>query len=315
MKYNIVIVGAGQLGSRYLQGLAKYTEPLSIQVIDIDRGSLDTAQSRWLEVAGGSPLHTVNFQADMGTLPANTDLAIISTSSFVREKVVAALITKTSVKNWILEKVLAQHTASLDNLGKLVGTNAWVNTYFRTLEWFKEIKKHSGNGPMHLEVTGGNWGIGCNTIHCIDFISWWTGESITRFDHSKLNKDWYPAKRNGYWEINGCLQASFSNGSTGTFISDDSDAPFELMIKTDSEEWQIGWTTGIAKRNDGFEIPGRVLFQSEMTPGLVKNILETGQCELPSLAVSVEQHRPFLDSLLDHWNTNKTEKATSVPIT
>lgn len=315
MKFNIVMVGAGQLGSRYLQGLAKYSEPLSIYVIDVDRVSLDTAQSRWLEAAEGSQLHSVNFQADMGGLPAITDLAIISTSSYVREKVVAALVTKTSVQNWILEKVLAQNTGSLHNIEKLVGNNAWVNTFFRTLEWFQEIKKNTSEGKIYLEVTGGNWGIGCNTIHFIDFISWWTGETVTGFDHSDLDKEWYPAKRNGYWEINGCLRANFSQGSTTAFISDDSEAPFEIKIKTDNEEWLIEWDKGIATRNDGFVLPGKVLYQSEMTPGLAASILLGKGCELPSLSASVQQHQPFIESLLAHWNNTHAEKVTAVPIT
>jgi hypothetical protein len=315
MKYNIVIVGAGQLGSRYLQGLAKNTEPLSIYVIDVDRSSLDTAESRWLEATEGAVLHSANFQADMGGLPATTHLAIISTSSYVREKVVAELVTKTSVQNWILEKVLAQHSASLYHLEKLTGKNAWVNTFFRTLDWFTEIRQHTSAGKIHLEVTGGNWGIGCNTIHFIDFICWWTGETLTAFDHSGLDKEWYPAKRNGYWEINGCLRASFSNGTTAAFISDDSEAPFEIKIKTDQEEWLIEWDRGIATRNDGFIIKGRVLYQSEMTTALAASILQGKGCGLPTLSVSVQQHLPFIECLLTHWNSTHPEQATAVPVT
>eukprot|EP01136_Pigoraptor_vietnamica_P035069 Opistho-1_new@99825 len=315
MKYNIVIVGAGQLGSRYLQGLATVTEPLSIYVIDVDLASLDTAKSRWLEASGSNNLHEIQFLAEMGNLPATSHLAIVSTSSYVREKVVAALVTKTSVQNWILEKVLAQNISSLNTLEKLVGPNAWVNTFFRTLEWFKEIKKNTTNGPIYLEVNGGNWGIGCNTIHFIDLISWWTGETTTDFDCSRLDKEWYPAKRNGYWEINGCLRANFSQGSTAAFISDDSEAPFEIKIKTDKEEWLIEWDKGIATRNDGFVLPGKVLYQSEMTPGLAASILLGKGCELPSLSASVQQHEPFIESLLAHWNNTHSEKVTAVPIT
>jgi len=313
MKYNILIVGAGQLGSRYLQGLAKYPEPLSIYVIDINQDSLDTAASRWLEVA--SDLHSVSFYKNFDQLPANIDLAIVSTSSNVRENVVSSLKKISIVRNWILEKVLAQNVEGIDHLETMIGENVWVNTYFRTLEWFKEIKRISASGHVHVEVTGGNWGIACNTIHFIDFISWWTGEKIAGFDHSMLNKDWHPAKRNGFWEINGRLGANFSAGSTATFTSDDSDAPFEIKIKTTGEEWLIQWDKGIAVRNDGFLLPGKVLFQSEMTAGLVEDILDKEGPELPALSVSAEQHRPFLESLLGHWNTNRSEKAASVPIT
>ncbi len=303
------------MGSRYLQGLAKYTEPLSIYVIDINQDSLDTAASHWLEVAGDPGLHSVSFHKNFDQLPPNIDLAIISTSSNVRENVVTSLKKVSAVRNWILEKVLAQNVEGIDHLETMIRENGWVNTYFRTLDWFKEIKRISAPGHIHLEVTGGNWGIACNTIHFIDFIFWWTGEKNAGFDHSMLNKDWHPAKRKGFWEINGQLRANFSLGSTGTFISDASDAPFEIKIKTTGEEWLIQWDKGIAVRNDGFELTGRVLFQSEMTAGLIKDILDNEASELPALSISAEQHRPFLNSMLTHWNTNRSEKAASVPIT
>ena len=316
MRYNIVLVGAGQLGSRYLQGLAKFSEPLSIFVIDVNRKSLEIARFRWLEGINDSKLHVLNFKEDMLNLPKKIDLAIISTSSSVREKVISNLILETSVNYWLLEKVLAQNTNSLFGIEKLVGRKAWVNTPFRTLEWFKEIKKNSSKGVMHLKVNGSNWGIGCNTIHFLDFISWWTDESISHFDNSKLDEKWHPAKREGFWEINGCLVVYFSNGSTGTFYSDnENNSPFELRIQTISENWIIGWDTGVAKRDDGLEINGRVLFQSEMTPDLVKEILETGQCELPTLETSIKQHKPFLESLLEHWNISNSINSTLLPIT
>ena len=49
MAYNILIAGAGQLGSRYLQGLSKFKDLLNIYVFDISDDSLKMAQSRWEE--------------------------------------------------------------------------------------------------------------------------------------------------------------------------------------------------------------------------------------------------------------------------
>jgi predicted dehydrogenase len=316
MKPEIVIVGAGQLGSRYLQGLARSNAALSIHVVDLSREALDTAEKRWQEaVYGDMPDHSVAFHQTMGSLPKEVDLAIISTGSNARGKVVQLLKEQTAVTNWLLEKVLAQDEQTLDSLVETTGQNAWVNTYFRTLDWFKKIKAASASGPVHIKVTGGNWGIGCNTIHIIDFISWWTGESVTAFNTSALEPEWFPAKRPGFWEINGTLKADFSGGSKGTFISDHSTDPFELQVFTPQENWRIEWEKGVATRNDGHIIEGRFLYQSEMTAQVVADILGTGSCALPSLAVSAEQHRIFLKSLLTHWQQNKDASATAVPVT
>ena len=43
MAYNILIAVAGQLGSRYLQGLFKFNDLLNIYVFDISDDSLKTA--------------------------------------------------------------------------------------------------------------------------------------------------------------------------------------------------------------------------------------------------------------------------------
>jgi hypothetical protein len=315
MKYSIVLVGAGQLGSRYLQGLSKFSEPLSIFVIDVNQNSLDEAQLIWQEALIEPNVHSIKFQDTMDNLPEKTDIAIISTSSNVRELVVKNLMVFTSVKNWILEKVLTQNITELNNLEFLLGKTAWVNTFFRTLPWFKEIKKNTSKSPIHVEVTGGNWGIACNTIHFIDFIYWWTGENILAFDHSGLESKWQKAKRIGFWEINGCLVANFSNGSTATLKSDDSNDPFLIKIKSDKEEWEIDWDNGIAKRNDDFTLKGKVLYQSEMTSNLVESILYNNACELPTISVSIQQHKPFLESLLSHWNNVHNSQIKELPIT
>ena len=48
--YNIAIIGAGQLGSRHLQGLKLAKLPIKIQVVDSSAESLAVAKSRYEEV-------------------------------------------------------------------------------------------------------------------------------------------------------------------------------------------------------------------------------------------------------------------------
>ena len=49
MSATILIAGAGQLGSRYLQGLANCQNTLDIYVQDISKQSLQIAKQRWEE--------------------------------------------------------------------------------------------------------------------------------------------------------------------------------------------------------------------------------------------------------------------------
>ena len=50
MSATILITGAGQLGSRYLQGLNNCRETLDIYVNDISEQSLQIAKQRWEQV-------------------------------------------------------------------------------------------------------------------------------------------------------------------------------------------------------------------------------------------------------------------------
>lgn len=316
MAYNIVIVGAGQLGSRYLQGLAAYSDPLNIQVIDISNGSLDRAKEIWEKTANADS-HALQLSNNFESIPAQTDLAIISTGADVRESIVSLLVKKSNVDNWLLEKVLAQSTASVNRIESLIGdrSKAWVNTYFRTMDWFKDIRERSTPGPIEMKVIGGSWGIGCNGIHFLDFAAWWSGEEITNINNSGLLPKWYPAKRKGFLEVNGTLLATFSDGSTVELISHELVEHFVIKVKTKAEEWTIDWEHKLATRNDGFVLLGKIPYQSEMTNDIVADIILRQESRLPNLQMSAKLHRPFLDSLVNHWNKTYSDNKENVPIT
>ena len=61
--YNIGLIGAGQIGSRHLQGLAKSTLQYKIYVVDPDEKSLSVAKIRYQEVSPKNTSNTVTFSA------------------------------------------------------------------------------------------------------------------------------------------------------------------------------------------------------------------------------------------------------------
>jgi hypothetical protein len=315
MEYNILIVGAGQLGSRYLQGLAVSNLSLNIFVYDINEISLDTAKNRWEEV-NNSNSNKVNFITSYDTVPSEIDLAIISTTANVREAIILTLSDKFHIKNWVLEKVLTQSFESLNKINTILkSSNVWVNTFFRTVELFKNIKENTSKGPLKFEIKGGNWGLACNTIHILDFIYWWTQEKIEYIDVSNLDNKWFESKRKNFWEINGEINITFTNSINATLISDDSTSPFLIKINSNSEEWLINWDESMAVRNDGLKYISKIKLQSETTSDLVSNILINNKSELPTLESSVYLHKHLLESFLMHWNKNKIVQENILPIT
>lgn len=318
----VLIVGAGQLGSRYLQGLAKCSYSLRIYVMDINADALLIAQQRWLEVSDSKHSEkSVSFHTRIEECSKSVDVAIVATTARKRVELVAYMRQYVNVRYWILEKVLVQSTDELVKLQLAFQSDArvWVNTPRRMLAWHKAIRDNLNHRtPLHLVVTGKVWGLACNAIHFLDMLAWLSGESLAHISTDGLAEKWFEAKRPGNWEVLGKLTAQFSGGSTAILIVEDGES-FELCYQFEIEDngltWRIDEEKGIALRSDGLSIPGKMPFQSEVTPILVDQILSSGQCELPTLEISAGIHRVFLDAMLAHWQKTVDVAATTVPIT
>jgi predicted dehydrogenase len=314
----ILISGAGQLGSRYLQGLATYASPLQIHLHDVSATSLETAMGRWMEVAAADAVHQVRLHTDFATLPKSIDIVIVATTAGVRPAVVRAIRQQAKVGGWVLEKVLAQSEADLEDLLALIGqgVRAWVNTPRRILPWHKQIKENlSTNSSLHLTVSGCEWGLACNSVHFLDMLGWWAGETLVEVQTDHLHSSWIHAKRPGHYEIMGTLRARFSGGSTAVLQANEGELQYTFELTDGELIWHMDETAGTATRSDGLSVPGRLPFQSEVTAGLVETILATGNCELPTLKESVDLHRVFVAGLLAHWRKSVDTHANSLPIT
>ena len=262
--------------------------------------------------------HQVTFHSSLETIPLKLDIAVVATTARVRPQVVREIASYSSVRYWILEKVLAQSEAGLDEIVAQVGlgAKAWVNTPRRMLPWHQQIKSRlNHDGPLSLEVDGGSWGLACNTVHYLDMFAWWTGETLEEVDTQQLNSRWVEAKRPGNWEIFGTLHARFSGGSRARLKVTSESFSYSFKLTDGIHSWSIDEEAGIAKRSDGLNIPGRLPYQSEVSAGLVESILEHGCCSLPTLQDSVAIHRVFIRSMLEHWKLTVDSNANCVPIT
>jgi len=317
----ILISGAGQLGSRYLQGMALSLKSLKIYVHDFNAIALSTAEQRWNEVSNSNN-HEVLYITSLESLPKNIDIAIIATTANTRLSASKSICSHTRVKNWVLEKVLAQNEDEIDKLLSLIGSkNAWVNTPRRLMNWHRDIKSHlDWTNPVNFSVEGGSWGMACNAIHFLDLFSWWTGESLESINIDDLNKEWFESKRVNNWEVLGGLKAKFSKGSIAHINVDQSNSPVVIKIENKYAEssnnlWLINEAEGVAMNSDGYKISGNLNLQSEITAPLIDSILDYGDCNLPLLSESAELHRVFIREMLNHWKNSGNPAAIFVPIT
>jgi len=317
--FHILIIGVGQLASRYLQGIVTSESELEITVVDPSSDSLGNAKSRWIEAGGNESSHQVHW---LQSLPSNlqrVDVALIVTSSKGRADLIDKIAKKIDVRYWVLEKVLTQSSEELREIQSALASceGAWVNTSRRMMSWHQSLKDAFANrGPLEVSHSAGLWGLACNSIHFIDLVAWWSGESLVSVDTSGLDHLWHESKRAGYFEITGELLAHFSAG-TSLRLSSKEDAqaqPIQVAL-SDGVVWEVDETAGTAHSSSGEQLDGRIEFQSQLSGRLVDNILQKGECDLPTFDESSSIHTIFLDAMLAHWNLSQNRDDDCVPIT
>ncbi len=315
---SVLLIGAGQLGSRYLQGLAALEYPLAITLVDPSEASLAVARERVAQVQPAAS-HDVQFATTLEAAPQLLDLALVVTPAHCRARVVHEIASRYQVKAWILEKVLAQSCEQLDQIERALpnSNRVWVNTPRRLMGWHQAIRAQllpDGPVPLQVRVAGGSWGLACNAIHFIDLVAWWTQAQVQSVSADGLD-GWADSKRAGFQEVFGRLLVHYSDGSVLELSCLPDTQPAVITVETPQASWRLEEAAGVATGPAGQHLQGQLSFQSALTAPLVAQILQDGHCALPTLTESVDQHRPLLEALLEHWNRSQNRHDLSVPIT
>ncbi|MNS71166.1 Oxidoreductase family, NAD-binding Rossmann fold [compost metagenome] len=322
--YNIVIIGAGQLGSRHLQSLASINLPLNIYVVDTNPEALNVAKSRFVEM---SQLNSkeVTYYTNLDELPLNADLAIVASNSINRKSIIEALLAKCSIKFLLLEKFLFPRLSDYGQVSELLKANkvkAWVNLPRRAFEFYKHISKEI-NDKIVFTISGTNWGLGCNTIHFLDLFVMLSRPGYLFHTFNGIDNKIVESKRDGYIEFTGEIQLRTDKGDIFNAISyQNGDHPIILRIDSNDQSWVINESARnfkyTAKKNNweeeygDFEIP----FQSSIGSVSIEKILLNGSCELTAYDESAALHKQLLEIYLKRYSEIvKTENTDLCPIT
>jgi predicted dehydrogenase len=314
----VCIIGVGQLGSRYLQGLSSCDEKLEIFAVEPSASARSIARKRWDEVAGQDMAHKLFFFNSIHEVKEDIDLAIVSTSADVRLQAIEIALNSFKVQYWILEKVLAQSEYELTRIESVLGQakGAWVNTPRRVMKLYSNvIEKIRKDNPRIIKIDGGGWGLACNAIHFIDLAHFIFQDKLTCIGVEKLCNSWVAAKRINYFEVTGGLEVEFANNKELHINCSKDQSPIFIEIETENGLWTIDESAGIVKSSDGIIFKGNLEHQSAMTSKIVNEILRIGKCPLPTLHQSVSLHIPLIRALLAHWNKNMKQNAWKVPVT
>lgn len=313
--YEIVVVGAGQLGSRHLQGLASLHKTARLHMVDPSHPAIEKAKARVREIAGERIAADIKEHSGAATLPRQIDLAIIATTADCRLSAMTDLLGHARVKYLVLEKVLFQKFAQYEQASDLIGQHnsvAWVNCPRRVYPVYQTIKGWFALETLvHVEIFGGGWGLGCNGIHFVDLFSFLTDRQPTCFDISGLKPGFVPARRLGYVEYSGTLRAHAGDQLLVLTANQDSSLRHLVTLRSEQQNVVIDEIGGTAWRwqgQDKFEsLNFRLPYQSEITASLVTGILEHGRCHLPSYEESAALHLAFLEALATHGVEGRAE--------
>lgn len=320
---NICLIGAGNIGSRHLQGLKKVKFPLSIEVVDSSTKALEIAHQRYQQIES-STNHQISFLKNISNLSKKIDLAIIATSSDVRRNVIENLLSTSYVKYLILEKILFQKRKDYFEIEKILkkkGIKTWVNFSMRTVPFYYNLKEKL-KGMVQMIVSGSQYGLVTNAIHFVDYIALLTNSYDFKVANDGLDPKLIASKRPGFSELNGTLSVSFKNGSTGSFTCcPDGDAPFIIEVFSSSyrciskEYEKKAWISSSKSKWGWKEVESNIPYQSEMTNAIAEDILKNGRCTLTPYSEASKLHLQLLESLLKFLNASSTKKFNFYPFT
>jgi predicted dehydrogenase len=299
-----LLIGAGQLGSRHLQGLAASPQLRRISVIEPSAEARETAAARFaqIEESTGKQLIFTNGE----TLRAERiaiDYAVLATGSLPRLTTLHEALSL-GAKHLLCEKILfpsiAQYREALA-LVKSAGATVYVSHVMRYVPLYQHLRARiAAEKAQHIvfEVTAGDAGMGCNLIHYLDCFTFLTGRAVTAITCT-LDRPLLKSKRGGaYIEFTGSASAHTGEGDMFrlSFRAGDAALPV-LRITWEGVEYRISegddaWKCTNSGEQEALQFP----IMSQLSGRILHDILNH-TCPLPQLADSFETNRLMLNAI------------------
>lgn len=314
----VSIIGAGQLGSRHLQGLMTSHNEMEIWVIDASEDSLKMAKDRCDQVEANSN-KVVHYSQSIDAIPEHLDLVVIATGSKPRAGIIKALLDHSSVRYLILEKFLFIRLDDYEEIGALLvekGVKCWVNCPRRMWPVYQSIKwLIKPDEPVIIEKEGKDWGLCCNGVHFIDLWMYLAGDSLIVVSMDGIIPEVRESKRSGYIELFGEVRFNTTNGDKmilGCF--DDYEGDSYVTIRNAGNTIIVNELTGAWSFN-GDEHLDKTPYQSSLTGVLADELLDTGECRLSPYYISAQYHKPYLKAIMQLVNKLQGYDSDICPIT
>lgn len=318
---SVLIIGAGQLGSRHLQGAMASKLALKITVVDPSEESLNVAHERASQVVLGNESIEVTYQRE---LPSNQsfDVCIIATAAQVRASVTKLLLATNSVTHIIFEKVLFQTLSAYTEIGTLLedtNTSGWVNCPRRVFPTYGILKQKLTSGiPIHMEVSGNAWGMACNSIHFLDLFAYLSESPKLKVINSKLDPQLIESKRVGFYEVTGEIEFRAGPHTIKICSGKELTPSLELVLRQGNDTHvvnEVGGTWSHITPEKTVTYSHEALYQSQLTGPSIEMLLSDGLCELTPFKESSEIHYAYIEVILQHMSKVLHRDLDICPIT
>ncbi|WP_195652794.1 Gfo/Idh/MocA family oxidoreductase [Bacteroides cellulosilyticus] len=314
----ILIAGAGQLGSRHLQGAKMSRNELDIWVYDLSLESLKVAEERYNQISSDI-FKKVHFVTSLDEVPQTIDVAIVASSSKPRYIIVTQILLSHEVKYLVLEKFLFPRLSDYAEIEKLLKEKkvmTWVNCPRRMLDGYVYIKSLIDTSkPIDFSYEGGEWGMCCNTIHFADIFMFLNGEDTFVCNIDQLEHEVVDSKRAGYVELHGTEIFTTPKGSTLRLSSmPDKECDALAVIKNGKLTVEYYEGKGEVYVN-GEKKEFSVQYQSSLTGLMLDYLFASGNCNLSTYAKSSAYHIEYLSKIAPFINKIKGWTTDSCPIT
>lgn len=197
---NVIVIGAGRMGVRHIQGVLAVDNISKITIVDINQGALDNALSSLKDNAGSDKCeYTLLDNLDKNN---RCDVGIIAPTADNREELFNLLV-KLGCKNIMVEKPLGQSYQEVLDFNETVSksdVNCSVNLNMRLYDNFIQLKKDLENtpqlqGPKTITINTGTIGIGANGIHYLDLLYFLLDANEAEIQAAHISEETIPSGR------------------------------------------------------------------------------------------------------------------------
>lgn len=192
----VLIIGAGRMGIRHLQGVLSVKAVTNVTILDINPRALQNAK----DAVNNDERLLAELISDYK--PVAHDVCIIASTANNR-KTLIDLAVESSCKYLMVEKPLGQSFQEVLDLNSYIETlplTAVVNLNMRQYQSVKKLKSDLANvaqlqGDKVITVNTGSLGIGCNGIHYLDKIFFILGANKAEIVSAEIEDTLIPSGR------------------------------------------------------------------------------------------------------------------------